>query len=106
MSEISTTRIFYLIAWVIVLPFLAAWPFVSAFPALGLIGRPAFDLATSLNVVFLLTGFWALFSVLLMILWVTRGRVQSACRYDRGLLIGGYSLLWTSLYIIAAIASR
>ena len=106
MSDINRARILRLIAWIVVLPFLAFWPFLSALPAFSLLGRFTFDLTTSLNVIFLLTGCWALSSVYLVLLWLTRGKVRQSHGYDNGLLVGGYAVLWTCLYTIAAIANR
>jgi hypothetical protein len=95
-----------LLAWILVFPFLAAWPFLSAFPAFSLTGSTTFDLSASLNVVFLLTGFWALASVYLMMWWMTNGKARSLYRSDKGLLLGAYATVWTGLYIIASMTSR
>lgn len=96
-------------AWIVVFPFLAAWPFISALPFFSLIDSPIVGLTTSLNVIFLLTGFWALAGASGMAWWLLRdeARMQRLLnRSDKGLLIGGYASLWTGLYMIAALANR
>jgi hypothetical protein len=97
-------------AWIAVFPFLVVWPFLSAFPAISLIGVSTFDLTTSLNIVFLVTGFWTITGVILVFLWLLRSEVRSQIRSlygsNKGLLLGAYATLWTILYIIAAIANR
>ena len=96
-------------AWIFVFPFLAAWPFVSALPFFSLIDSPIVGLTTSLNVIFLLTGFWACAGAFALFWWVLRdeARMQRLLnRSDKGLLIGGYATLWTTLYMIAALANR
>lgn len=96
-------------AWIFVFPFLAAWPFVSALPFFTLIDSPIVGFTTSLNVIFLLTGFWALAGAFGMVWWLLRdeARMQRLMnRSDKGLLIGGYACVWTTLYIIAALANR
>jgi hypothetical protein len=96
-------------AWIFVFPFLAAWPFVSALPLFSLINNPVVGLSTSLDVIFLLTGFWAAAGAFAMFWWLLRDDVRMqrlTNRADKGLLIGSYASLWTTLYIIAALANR
>jgi len=97
---------FLLLAWLLIFPFLAAWPFLSALPAFSLIGNSAVDLSTSLNVVFLLTGFWPLASVFLVMWWLTNGKLRTLYRPDKGVFLGAYAAVWTGLYIIASLTSR
>lgn len=96
-------------AWIIVFPFLAAWPLLSALPFFSLIDSPIGGLATSLNVIFLLTGFWAVTGAFAMFWWLLRdeSRMRRLLnRSGKGLLIGGYATLWTSLYMVAALLNR
>ncbi len=97
---------FLLLTWLLILPFLAVWPFLSALPVFSLIGSSTFDLSASLNVVFLLTGFWPLASVFLIMWWLTNGNVRALYRPDKGVLLGAYATVWTGLYIIASLTSR
>jgi hypothetical protein len=69
-------------------------------------GSSTFDLSTALNVVFLLTGFWPVASVFLVMWWLTHGNVRALCRPDKGLFLGAYATVWTGLYIIASLTSR
>jgi hypothetical protein len=82
------SNMFRVTAWLVVLPFLAVWPFLSALPAFSLIGYQSFDLTASLNIVFLLSGFWPLAVVVLAIFWLTRGNVGEVIRSGKGLLLG------------------
>ena len=96
-------------AWIFVFPFLAAWPFVSALPVFSLINNPIVGLTTSLDVIFLLTGFWTIAGAFAMFWWLLRDEVRMQRfmnRSDKGLMIGFYASLWTALYIIAALANR
>jgi hypothetical protein len=100
---------FRTLAWIGVFPFLAAWPFLSAFPAFSLMGASSFDLTTSLNLVFLMTGFWPAAGALLVI-WVllrTEARTQARIILSgKGLFIGIYAGLWTGVYMIASVVNR
>lgn len=92
----------HLIAWIVVVPFLAVWPFLSAFPVFTLIGSSSLNLSTWLNVGFLLTGFWSLSGGFWIMRWLTDGRLPAAKGTHKRLLIGSYAILWTGLYTAAA----
>jgi hypothetical protein len=92
----------HLIAWIVVVPFLAVWPFLSAFPVFTLIGSSSPSLSTWLNVGFLLTGFWSLSGGFWIMRWLTDGRLPAAKGTHKRLLIGNYAILWTGLYTAAA----
>ncbi len=94
------------LAWLVVLPFLASWPFLSAFPAFSLMSSTAFDLSTSINLVFLLTGFWPIAILLAIAWWLTRGHVRAVIGSGKIVLVGGYAVVWTGLYVLAAIVNR
>jgi hypothetical protein len=96
----------FLLAWIFFFPFFAAWPFLSALPAFGLIGASAFNLSTSLDVIFLLTGFWSAVGVSCLVFWLTNGKVRPSYRPHKSLFVGAYVAAWTGLYIIASVASR
>ncbi len=96
-------------AWIGVFPFLAGWPFLSAFPAFSLMGASIFDLTASLNLVFLMTGFWPAAGVLLAIWVLLRSEARTQARRilsGKGLFIGVYAGLWISLYMVASIVNR
>ncbi len=100
---------FRTLAWIGVFPFLAAWPFLSAFPAFSLMGASSFDLTASLNLVFLMTGFWPAAGVLLAIWVLLRSEARTQARRilsGKGLFIGVYAGLWISLYMVASIVNR
>jgi hypothetical protein len=94
------------LAWLVVLPFLASWPFISAFPAFSLMSSSAFDVSTSINLVFLLTGFWSIAILLAIAAWLTRGNVRAMIGSGKVVLVGGYAVVWTGLYALAAIVNR
>ena len=97
----------HILAWAIVLPVLSAWPFLSAMPLFTLIGGNLSPLALSINLVLLLFGFWPLAAAYAAYAFLRadgsatpRPRIVA----DRGLLLGGYAALWTSLYLIVVYA--
>ncbi len=104
--RVSITR---LLVWLIFFPFLATWPFLSAFPLFGLMNSSGFDLSAVLNIIFFLSGFWPLaaltFAAFALMYENTR---QASYKTLRGLgpWIGGYAILWTGLYIVAVMAQQ
>ena len=102
MTSQLKTEMPHLVASILVLPFLAAWPFLSALPVFSLVGRSDFDVSAVLNIVFLLTGFWAIAGGFWIMSWLTAGRLGSAKGRNRMIVIGGYAALWTVLYTAAA----
>lgn len=102
-------RITQTLVWLIIFPFLAIWPFSSAFPLFSLINSSSFDIWTSLNIIFFLTGFWpvtALFFAAFALMYDDARQTKYKTLRGWGPWIGGYSILWTGLYLIAVIASR
>lgn len=97
------------LVWLIMFPFLAVWPFVSAFPLFGLINSSGFDIVMSLNIIFFLSGFWP-FAALLFAAFALMHEGTRHAQYQSlrgaGPWIGGYAILWTGLYIIGMIASH
>lgn len=103
------SKIYMTLAWLVVFPFLSVWPFLSAFPLFGLINSSAFDITVSLNILFLLTGFWTVSAIAIIYFVLLYDDVRAEARKrlsGKGLWIGAYSIAWTGLYLIAAIASR
>ena len=92
----------HLIASIAIVPLLAAWPFLSAFPVFSLMERTEIDISTLLNVIFVFTGFWSVAGSLWIMSWLTNGRVRPARSPSKMLVIGGYAALWTGLYAAAA----
>ena len=112
MAEIQSglkTKILATLIWLIIFPFLAVWPFLSAFPLFSLINSDRFDISTSLNILFFLTGFWPLIAIsAAAIALMYDDTRQSAYKNLRGKgpWVGAYAIFWTGLYLIASIASR
>ncbi len=111
----ATTRarlrsdIFQIIAWSVIFPALAFWPFLSAFPALALWDGTASNLVLAIQAMLLATGFWSM-AAIAIVCWLVlsdaaRARF-SAGRKQVALVMGCYANVWTALYIIAAIAGR
>ena len=103
------SKTYMTLAWLAVFPFLAAWPFLSAFPLFSLINSTVFDITVTLNVLFLLSGFWVVSAVSLAYIAFLYPDVRVATRKNlsgKGLWIGAYATVWTGLYLIAAMASR
>lgn len=105
MTSKLKTEMPHLVASIVMVPFLAVWPFLSAFPVFSLIDGAGSDFSTFLNVIFMLTGFWSLAGGVWIISWLTDGRLRAAKSPHKMLLIGGYSVLWTAFYTLAAMWS-
>ncbi len=109
MATVSSLRpqIYRTLSWLVVVPIIAIWPFISTFPAFGILEATRFDVKTFLNCVFFLTGFWTVFG-LAITAWFIMGdqaRVEARSSIQRrGLFIGAYAAIWTTLYFIFAIA--
>lgn len=108
LARIAADRHSYetLVAWCILGPVLAMWPFVSALPVFGLIAPVSLGQAT-IDLLLLATGFWPLFGawVVARIAWA--GGPRSPIRYDhtRSLKVGVYALAW-HLVAMAALMLR
>ncbi len=96
------TEMTHFVASIAMVPFLAAWPFLSTFPVFSLMEGSGIYSSTILNVVFLMTDFWSLAGGLWIVSWLTDGRVRTAKSPHKMLVIGGYATAWTSLYTAAA----
>ncbi|MCZ8183340.1 MAG: hypothetical protein O9322_10260 [Beijerinckiaceae bacterium] len=91
------------------MPALVFWPFLSAFPAMALLGEPASAVLTATNVVLFATGFWVVAPVaaVFWLLLTDEAKTRFAAgRTLRAIAIGCYANLWTALYAIAAFAGR
>lgn len=98
-----------IIAWSVIFPALAFWPFLSAFPALAIWEGAAGNLEMVIQAVLFVTSFWSV-AAIAIICWLllsdgARSRFSSS-RKKAGLIIGCYANLWTAVYLIAAIAGR
>ena len=86
--------------WSVCLPALAIWPFISALPAISLVGEARLDVILA-NVLFLITGFWAALVAVIMYR-VVSGRMRMAGfelkRHFTGLSMGAYAVVWLGLY--------
>ena len=96
------------LAWSIVLPTLVVWPFLSAMPAISLLGGGLTVPQISINVLLLLTGFWSIFGAYLAAIYAQGNttRAEHQPTNNRSLLLGAYALAWTALYLIVALPSQ
>ncbi|MBU3730449.1 MAG: hypothetical protein FGM26_02750 [Beijerinckiaceae bacterium] len=92
--------------WIVFVPIVAIWPFVSAFPIFGILETDRFDLNTFLNCLFALTGFWTVFALAVTASFIMGTQARSDARLSlhnhRG-LIGLYVVIWSTLYLIFGI---
>ncbi len=108
MAAVSSLRhqIHRTLTWLAIIPIVAIWPFISTFPAFGILEATRFDWVTFLNSIFVLTGFWAVFGLSIAVWFImgdqARGEARSSL-HKLGALIGSYAYAWTILYIIFAI---
>jgi hypothetical protein len=105
-SSLLTKKNIEFLAWIAVLPFLVSWPFLSIFPVFSLMGSTTFDVSTLINLLFFFTGFWPILIFLAITWWLTHGNLHAMIGSGKAILIGGYSVLWTALYILAAFVAR
>ena len=101
-------QILELCRWAIGLPALALWPFLSALPAFGIIGR-ANDAAVLPNIMFFMTGFYPAIAVVIAYRMVL-GRIEEAGMKSlpqiTALGLGAYAALWTVAYGAFAMLAR
>ena len=91
------------VAWAIVTPALAAWPFISALPAFTLIGGPESVLSGIVALLLFATGFYGVAALGFFIAFASTDRARAArIRNSRGigLKLGAYALAWTSVYFV------
>lgn len=100
--------VYRILAWSIFLPALVVWPFLSAMPAIALLGGGLTVPAISINVMMLLTGFWPIFGAYIAYVYAQSNTEAGVYRASsqRGLQLGAYSLAWTGLYLAIALAAR
>lgn len=102
--KVTITR---LLVWLVFFPFLAIWPFLSAFPLFSLMNSSGLDLWSALDFIFFLTGFWPFAALILAAFALMYEETRQATyKTFRGLgpWIGGYAILWTALYLVAAVS--
>ena len=95
-SAVKTT-----VAWAIVTPAIAAWPFLSALPAFTLIGGAGDPVTAGIAALMFVSGFWGVASLFAFMAFVSTERARAARIFDRkgnGLKIGVYALAWTVVY--------
>jgi hypothetical protein len=110
MSSPSRRDVRNIALWMINLPALAFWPFVSAFPIFSLLNGPASITLICVQALFLATGFWSLLAGALIYKTLrtdgARGGQGKSPQPTgppkrRGLLIACYATLWTVAYLVA-----
>jgi hypothetical protein len=97
-SDVKTT-----VAWAIVTPALAVWPFLSALPAFTLIGGAGDPVTAGVALLLFLSGFWGVASLFVFMAFISTERARAARIFDRrgkGLKIGTYALIWTAIYFV------
>jgi len=93
--------------WMICLPCLAFWPFLSALPAFSFFGPDLNASAITLNILLLVTGFWPLFLGFCArkYLLTDAGRKQQKVPTgEGGLHVGYYATGWTLIYLALAMS--
>jgi len=95
-------QIYATLWWMCVVPIVATWPFISAFPVFGILEANQFDLNTALDSAFAMTGFWPMLAID-PASWYAMGRkpraqIKTTLAHFR-IAISGYIYLWTGLYM-------
>lgn len=88
-------------SWGVLVPVLAIWPFLSAFPIFSLIQEPGGIGRITVLLGFVGTGFWSLLALGLLWSWV---RLRSPAdelkpRRPLGLWIATFGALWITAYL-------
>lgn len=96
--------IYATLAWAVVTPALAAWPFFSALPAFTLIGGADGVISAGVALFLFVSGFWGVASLAIFIAFISTDRARASRVMDsqgKGLKIGAYALAWTSVYFVS-----
>lgn len=91
------------LAWAVVTPALAAWPFLSTMPAFTLIGGADGVLSAVVALLLFVTGFWGAASLAVFVAFVSTDKARASRVMDskgKGLKVGAYALAWTSVYFL------
>jgi hypothetical protein len=93
--------VYRILAWSVCLPVLVVWPFLSAMPALSLLGTGLNSPMSLRYVMLLLTGFWPIATTYAAYRYVRNDRFTDVRRTSsrRGLLLGAYAMVWTGSYL-------
>ena len=97
-NDINTT-----LAWAVVTPALAAWPFLSTLPAFTLIGGPDGVISAGVALLLFVTGFWGVASLGIFVAFISTDKARASRIRDSkgiGLKLGVYALAWTSVYFV------
>jgi len=96
-----------LLCWLLLMPGLALWPILSALPFFSLVGGDLSLTTASVNVAFMLSGFWPLLAV-----YVGYGALSGGLPprpgpgSALGTLVGLYATVWTALYGVFLLVGR
>jgi hypothetical protein len=96
--------VYAIFSWALVTPALAAWPFVSAVPAFTLWFGAQGPWDATLQLIWLVTGFWGLAGILIFAAYAKHRDARLLSSKDGrgyGLFVGAYASLWTALYGLA-----
>jgi len=95
--------------WSILVPLIGLWPFLSAMPIFTLMGGNVTLVTGSLNVLALITGFWAVFPLGLVLWFTLSADGKAAYRSNKSSLLTPitlYVLIWTVGYMLLSIMDR
>jgi len=88
-------------AWLLILPLVGLWPFLSAFPLFSILTATTIDLALILNIFFFVTGFWPLLFLYFLSVSLMYGTIRKTNYVIMGFWnpwIGSYIAIWTIVY--------
>jgi hypothetical protein len=106
-AEDLRPKIYQTLWWMIIVPIIAFWPFVSSFPAFGILEANQFDLKTAINSIFALTGFWPVLCLALAAWYVMGPQAQIEAKRSLPNLrvaISSYVCMWSGLYFLFSIS--
>ena len=97
------------LAWSLVTPALALWPFISAAPAFKLLAGVETSGDAALQLAFLATGFWSVFAIFAAAEYARNRTVKlmpSKYGNGNGLIFGAYATVWTAVYGLVMFVMR
>lgn len=101
-SAVSRQAMTNFMVWPALAVVFVAWPFISCFPIFAIIEHEKTFLYVTIQLLFLVTGFWTVAAVLAF----TAATLQDGARTDFRRKLSGkigllavYALVWTSLYM-------
>jgi hypothetical protein len=97
-SVTTKSKILSAVGWATMIPFVAAWPFLSTFPIFAFAATSADWTRLLVHLAFLLTGFWGVLVACLGLNFMIQNGVQFIFQHNFRPIVAFYVVLWTISY--------